>query len=544
MSRNIHASILSATACVLLAVSCGDDEPVVDGAAGSSSSAGKGGGGTSAGDGGMDAGGKSNGGSPTAGSGGSNPTGGSASGTMNAGGEPSGDAGQPAMGGADPGGAGGETNGGEGGAPPVDLGPILKYEFEDGTGTVVTDSAHDFDGTANDASVWSPDGRNGGALALNGGNPANKYVSAPSGVLAGVSNFTMASWVKLTTSAPWHRIVDFGNSGAGTDERFLFLTPASDKGIRLSIFGGSPQNEAIVVTNTQLPLSVWKHVAVTAKDGEDYIYVDGFPAAHGTNLPIVPASELEPLAGKSWLGKSRFPDAGFDGLMDDFVVYDRPLSQTEVADLAWPKTDYSSWRFDEASGTTAKDSSDRALNGTLAGNALWTAGRQNAGVELSGTTEHVAFAGNPIEGCTTALTIGVWIKLHAAANWSRIFDFGTGASFMYLTPRNGDGALYFVMHTATEETAVVSNTTVPVDTTWHHVAVVVSPTAAGLYLDGISVANVPNPAVTPAELGALTENWLGRSRFEADPYLNASLDELRISCRAYTDDEIKNLAFK
>ena len=48
-----------------------------------------------------------------------------------------------------------------------------------------------------------------------------------------------------------------------------------------------------------------------------------------------------------------------------------------------------------------------------------------------------------------------------------------------------------------------------------------------LYIDGALVAgqSFASP-LDPAELGALTNIWLGRSQYESDPYLEGSIDEL------------------
>jgi hypothetical protein len=54
---------------------------------------------------------------------------------------------------------------------------------------------------------------------------------------------------------------------------------------------------------------------------------------------------------------------------------------------------------------------------------------------------------------------------------------------------------------------------------------------------------VNNKGIKVSDFTATTENYLGKSRFVAtDPYLHAALDDLRISCRAFTADEIKNLS--
>ncbi len=40
----------------------------------------------------------------------------------------------------------------------------------------------------------------------------------------------------------------------------------------------------------------------------------------------------------------------------------------------------------------------------------------------------------------------------------------------------------------------------------------------------------------------MTDNWIGKSRFAADPYLQGQIDDFRIYGRALTDAEIKALA--
>jgi hypothetical protein len=70
-------------------------------------------------------------------------------------------------------------------------------------------------------------------------------------------------------------------------------------------------------------------------------------------------------------------------------------------------------------------------------------------------------------------------------------------------------------------------------------------TDAGLvtmYVDGASVMTQMNASgAKVSDFNATMENYLGKSRFP-DPYVHAALDDLRISCRAFTADEIKNLS--
>jgi Concanavalin A-like lectin/glucanases superfamily len=446
----------------------------------------------------------------------------------------------------DAGEAGMEDDGGAAGTG-VPTGPhvnaILKYSFDEGTGLVAVDSSGSgLNGTLA-ATAWTTQGRNGAGLALTGGVLPTTYVTMPPGLFKGVTATTIATWVKLSgLGAGWNRIFDFGNTGAGTDTRFMYLSTNAVDGIHFSTFGGSPQREAIVSTGTFLPLDVWKHLAVTIADGgERQIYIDGFPAAKGTSFDVLP-SELEPLSTSSWLGKSRFnDDAGLAAAMDEFTVYDRVLSPAEIATLAAPKGDYTRIPFDEAAGTTSTDTSTRAVNATLNGGATWASGRLGAAVSLSGTDQYVTLA-DPLAGCTDSFTVAMWVKQNTLQPWSRLFDFGgTTDNFMFLTPSEGTGKMRLSIHITGTETVVLSPTTLPADSTWHHVAVVVNPLTATIYVDG-AVGGSGTLPVTPAGLGATNEHWLGKSRFP-DPYFNGAFDEVRISCRAYTADEIKSLAF-
>jgi hypothetical protein len=435
--------------------------------------------------------------------------------------------------------------------PPTEPGLILHYAFEDST-TVVTDSSpRAKHATLSDVAGWTADGRVGRALAMAGTNPATVYVDLPNGILTGVDDFTISFWVKLNTVAAWARIYDIGNGQPDPANRFMyftvngFITPVN--GVMASSYGGSTTNENALTSATQLPVGVWKHVAVVGAGGARTIYIDGYPAVSVTG-PVVAPSEMEPIAGQSWLGKSRFPDPGLDGTIDELEIYDRALTQTQVADLAWPKLDYSYWRFDENTGATTRDSSDHNIPTAMGSGVTWAAGRLGSAVDFPGgvaaaTGPTVTLAANPLASCSTELTVSAWVKLHAVTPWSRVFDFGTGTTaFIYLAPSDGAG-MHFAMVAPTGIFDLVSPTKPLVgDDTWHHVAVTVAADhMVTMYADGAVIASKASPDVTPADFASVTELWLGKSRFP-DPYLNGSIDELRVGCRALTGDEIKNLA--
>jgi hypothetical protein len=89
---------------------------------------------------------------------------------------------------------------------------------------------------------------------------------------------------------------------------------------------------------------------------------------------------------------------------------------------------------------------------------------------------------------------------------------------------------------------------------WYHIASVRRTSTAGvgrgvdLYVNGTVVGSTEDLQTGMAfnTWGATTMNYFGKSRDDltTKPGLDATIDEILISCRAYTADEIKQLAYK
>jgi hypothetical protein len=476
-------------------------------------------------------------------------------------------------GGADGGDSGAASEGGnqsapdasDGGESTLNEGLRLYYAFEDGTGTKVSDtSGNGFNGTYedhSDASVagWTTSGRNGGGLAFSGAQD----VLLPSGVLASLNAMTVSVWAKYDVIKPYARIFDWGNGPLGTGDHWTFLTASGLNGVEFDMYGGpnpdgGPGPEEALLSKTQLPTAVWKHLAMTANGSEYHLYIDGFPANEATGVAVVTPAEMEPLAPASWLGHSRFPtDPYLNATLDELRVYDHVLTTSEIDQLAWPQHDYSNWHFDEDTGTTATDSSDNAVGGTLSGGATWAAsGRVGSAVDLHGGVwadagadgPQVNFASDPLAHCSSAFTFSSWIQIHNQQPWARLFDFGTAMTyFVYLAPMGGTGLHFGMASPSGVPFDLEAPNPVPADDAWHHVAVTVDAADnVTLYLDGASVASGSaakdsGTFVRAGDFTGITDYSLGKSRFQ-NPYLDGAIDELRISCRALTGDEIKALA--
>ena len=140
-----------------------------------------------------------------------------------------------------------------------------------------------------------------------------------------------------------------------------------------------------MTTPTQLPLSVWKHITVSVSNVGAAMYVNGKIVAQDETLVMDPTTLGTPMT--NFVGSSPTAGQSFQGLIDEFYVYDGVLPLSDVRQLAWPKTDYSMYHLDEGAGTSTVDSSNRAINGTLVGGATWVPSPFGTGVNLPTTPQ-------------------------------------------------------------------------------------------------------------------------------------------------------------
>jgi Concanavalin A-like lectin/glucanases superfamily/Ricin-type beta-trefoil lectin domain-like len=189
------------------------------------------------------------------------------------------------------------------------------------------------------------------------------YVAMPKGVLSGLTgDYTVSTWVNPSTNTAWSRVFDFG-SGPGAN---MFLTVNSGSGLRYAITTGGPGAEQQINATSVLPLHQWSLVTVTVSGATGTLYVNGKSVGTNTNLTVHPAALGTTL--NNWIGKSQYNDPALDAKVDDFNIYGRALSASEVAALSAGQMgngDVLHYAFDEAGGTTVVDSSGHGLNGTL-----------------------------------------------------------------------------------------------------------------------------------------------------------------------------------
>jgi hypothetical protein len=253
------------------------------------------------------------------------------------------------------GGRGSGSDGGDGGdgasgsdAPPdIASRLVLWYKFDETGGMTIADSSgNGRDGrlllAGTGAASFSAAHRVGtGALDLMGtsGNDG-AYVVMPASLSAmGVSAaMTIAVWINMTTDRGWSRVFDFND---GTRNDYLMLTPYQSAtgypdAVRFAM--ATTDNRAEQITNPgRLTAGAWHHLAVAlavGAAGSTYtgkLYIDGAVAGNEIGLTIRPADIGD--TPNNWIGASGLRDPYFSGLVDDFRIYDRALTEAEIAAL-------------------------------------------------------------------------------------------------------------------------------------------------------------------------------------------------------------------
>jgi fibronectin type 3 domain-containing protein len=200
-------------------------------------------------------------------------------------------------------------------------------------------------------------------------------------------------------------------------------------------------------------------------------------------------------------------------------------------------------KFNESSGTTAADSSGNSLNGALVNGPVWTtAGKINNALIFDGTNDYVTLPTGVVNGLTN-FTISTWFYVGSSTLHMRVFDFGSGTTaYMFFTPGDGSNARFSITNNGYSSEQNIYGTSALLSVGWYHVAVTLSGGVGTLYVNGTQVGQNTSMTYNPSSLGATTQNWLGRSQYSADAYLNGRIDDFRIYNRALSASEISTLA--
>ncbi|WP_166246273.1 family 43 glycosylhydrolase [Paenibacillus turpanensis] len=131
-------------------------------------------------------------------------------------------------------------------------------------------------------------------------------------------------------------------------------------------------------------------------------------------------------------------------------------------------------------------------------------------------------------------TLTTWVYLDSkTGDWARIFDFGTGVSAgkMFMTQN-----LYFDMTGRIAD----PSPNVPGFGEWTHVAITKSGNEFTIYKNGLKAATGTS-SKKPSDYGATQYNYIGKSNWTADPYLDGKIRDFRLYDRGLTSAEVQSV---
>lgn len=165
--------------------------------------------------------------------------------------------------------------------------------------------------------------------------PAIRFDAADGYVNLG-SNFNFTS--EPFTFSTWLYIRNFVSATPGQGGMIVYKGSYQTSGyyVQMGLTGAIAllTNQAgavqFSVTGDVLALNRWQHFCVTRSGSSVRLYVDGIDRTSTAGTHTNPSSS----ALNFQIGRYETGNIGFDGSMDDFRVYNRVLSQSEISSLA------------------------------------------------------------------------------------------------------------------------------------------------------------------------------------------------------------------
>jgi len=195
-----------------------------------------------------------------------------------------------------------------------------------------------------DATVYFAADRNGaGQVDLEASSAG--YVDLPNGIISPLGSATFEAWVTPRTypGGGWERIFSFGNTtfqdasrSGEVDEFTLSGYDGGDVVEQTSRVGTDPLlrflRTAGQMQATDVPYTMDNPIHVVAvydaAAQQSTVYLNGLPMATDTRAPLL--DNLPDV--NNWLGRSAYAvDGWFDGLLDEFRIYQGVLTPLEIA---------------------------------------------------------------------------------------------------------------------------------------------------------------------------------------------------------------------
>lgn len=135
------------------------------------------------------------------------------------------------------------------------------------------------------------------------------------------SMMSLCAWIKIDqTVIDWTGVLN-NWGGFGLGGYYLGITP--DQQIRWNV------NAEPIVDSDPVPTGEWMHIAATYDGDTSYLYINGNLVGQAAlSVPLFPSAQPFTVGAQADVPANVFP-----GVMDDILVYNRPVSAQEIMEI-------------------------------------------------------------------------------------------------------------------------------------------------------------------------------------------------------------------
>ncbi|HWA94798.1 MAG TPA: Ig-like domain-containing protein [Terracidiphilus sp.] len=211
------------------------------------------------------------------------------------------------------------------------------------------------------------------------------------------------------------------------------------------------------------------------------------------------------------------------------------------------------WRFNEAGGTIAEDSSGNGYNANLYGGLTYTSGQIGGGIIANGSSQLMKTPAINLSS-TNALTLAGWVaRVWTGTNTKVLAELGydysaaTDGFVFYVDDTTDCGASPAIYIGFKGDVGSTFNCyTPPSDGNWHHIAMVLDKsksdsTAIQLYIDGSLQTILSSKSVSANTNNFGSEQLYMFSQSGNSEFASGIVSDLRLYSRALSDSEIGQL---
>lgn len=389
-------------------------------------------------------------------------------------------------------------------------------------------------------------------------NGSNSKISLTAGSFTYTGEFSIAAWIKLSSSQSSQVILENYDYVSSTSRGFVFRVMTGEKLKFDGYYSDATRTDAR--SNESIPLGVWTHVTAVYNPTSSSIklYINGSEVTYHTqtyNTMQYHSGCTVNIGCLSYTGGN--DEQFFHGNIDELRVYGDALTATEVGYIAnnttasIPTSNLNAFYSFEGN---ANDSTSSPINGTAsnvvydydgtANNITYSTGKFGKAGVFNGSSTAIELPNlSTMFGQKTSYTVSAWFKAPSSAMGNRaIFDdynYANSNLGLYLY----DGVMnFFARYNNSNTSGIYSGTVTYNDNNWHHVVATSDQTTGKLYIDGqlISSGAMPSPSYS----GGSPVPSIGKQQHPGSStysWFDGSIDQVRIFDHAITAAQVTAL---